>query len=1074
MNRGDSPMQAKAKRRQSDAKWRASVATCYDTLKYVVPNVKNMTKRKVSKALILQESEKHIKELEAAVIHLLETESKKNGKAVFWEEDSVWSPCTLEKLRQDFAQKQQNIFHMAVNGRRCYNLLQDIKEEVFAMEAEPSRLAVLDEHSQAMSSLLAKLHTLKASHSFREGAHPIQRINLVVTGAGTGSQQKKGAEILQNQNQMEKKVLHSKDTISPQAAIKVTPKACHALESTPVLPKAHPISHCDDKLSTSFSDISTGFSSEIKNFSPKSEKGDCKKITGIPAKPGGSSKAFATYNLSNNQFNSSSSKSHSQQNSVKESFHGNLQLKASSSSAIENTRRLKIHIEYVNGNFYLVSGNKNSTIHLIKTSSSATVGARSMQSKQCAAMEENEQEQEVPSMKLPLKRPVEDEQVESSNSLHHTALTGIKKLSTDANCIKQEIQAPYATTSNVCSMSDVHSETDFCSDQKCKMGLFTVSVSSAHTQKKTLNQAEKSLPNSYDIKEEIVETHTPQNTQDPLLSSLAISKPDDSTPLFMRTENDMVIKRPPKLGTARKKLNFGVSYSTTPDKHDSLNSAGKACFSAGGFTPVKLPNEFGMVPDEDGNSMGSLISPWKIVDSPSYAQHISSQNCMASSPMLDLDNSLMCLETIDTMDLDKELDYKPDKVHRIADKATSYGEKTIKRKVSIETPEGCFRHQPKCRRKLEKFYGGTTPLDLEKQDINAISPDYQSVPDIYKFDNENTLKSETPVDHFDYIQNYEKKLRQSSFKDTKELSDQLEENHVVPDSYTKSNRCENKSYDLPRLLCVEPSPSPGNCIFYSSNACDDFDGYYYYYRLMSHQLRQVGSSPANDTNSQETSRTELTSPAVASKIAHMWSCLPPHDKLTMATLASLEQRQSDRSSDSPSFESHQQDISQHQMFGFQENKFKVKQACNSSIPSYEDTFQEKLKLIPLLDFPYIDIGWLDNPSLANEREKSEDGQCKSSDAPNGLQVIRAKEQQLQSEQDNVSICRDLENLEEINVAKCLQSLQDDLKVPKIELEEGTHPEAYDMFKAEDALMLGELSPDLQEVEVLPLFDHTYD
>ena len=52
MNRIDSPLQAKAKRRQSDAKWRASVATCYDTLKYVVPNVKNMAKRKISKVIL--------------------------------------------------------------------------------------------------------------------------------------------------------------------------------------------------------------------------------------------------------------------------------------------------------------------------------------------------------------------------------------------------------------------------------------------------------------------------------------------------------------------------------------------------------------------------------------------------------------------------------------------------------------------------------------------------------------------------------------------------------------------------------------------------------------------------------------------------------------------------------------------------------------------------------------------------------------------------------------------------------------------------------------------------------------
>ena len=39
----------RAKRRQSDAKWRASVASCYDALKFIVPNMKKLSKRKISK-----------------------------------------------------------------------------------------------------------------------------------------------------------------------------------------------------------------------------------------------------------------------------------------------------------------------------------------------------------------------------------------------------------------------------------------------------------------------------------------------------------------------------------------------------------------------------------------------------------------------------------------------------------------------------------------------------------------------------------------------------------------------------------------------------------------------------------------------------------------------------------------------------------------------------------------------------------------------------------------------------------------------------------------------------------------
>ena len=37
------------RRKQSDAKWRASVASCYETLKLIIPNVANMSKRKASK-----------------------------------------------------------------------------------------------------------------------------------------------------------------------------------------------------------------------------------------------------------------------------------------------------------------------------------------------------------------------------------------------------------------------------------------------------------------------------------------------------------------------------------------------------------------------------------------------------------------------------------------------------------------------------------------------------------------------------------------------------------------------------------------------------------------------------------------------------------------------------------------------------------------------------------------------------------------------------------------------------------------------------------------------------------------
>ena len=42
----------RTRRRQSDAKWRASVATCYETLKFIIPNGRTLPKRKASKVII--------------------------------------------------------------------------------------------------------------------------------------------------------------------------------------------------------------------------------------------------------------------------------------------------------------------------------------------------------------------------------------------------------------------------------------------------------------------------------------------------------------------------------------------------------------------------------------------------------------------------------------------------------------------------------------------------------------------------------------------------------------------------------------------------------------------------------------------------------------------------------------------------------------------------------------------------------------------------------------------------------------------------------------------------------------
>lgn len=58
--RGQAPI--RTRRRQSDAKWRASVASCYETLKFVIPNKDALPKRKTSKVrtFVEENSNSHV------------------------------------------------------------------------------------------------------------------------------------------------------------------------------------------------------------------------------------------------------------------------------------------------------------------------------------------------------------------------------------------------------------------------------------------------------------------------------------------------------------------------------------------------------------------------------------------------------------------------------------------------------------------------------------------------------------------------------------------------------------------------------------------------------------------------------------------------------------------------------------------------------------------------------------------------------------------------------------------------------------------------------------------------------
>ncbi|XP_046580775.1 uncharacterized protein LOC124288308 [Haliotis rubra] len=141
MKRGANSM--RVRRRQSDAKWRASVSSCYDTLKFVIPDSCNLPRRKFSKALILQETAKHIKTLEEAVSTLLTQEAKLLNKSVLWKTGKQWTPATLAHIRKEFEEQQGQLFEQSTQGRRRYSMLADIEEQILHMSVDPSNVTVI-------------------------------------------------------------------------------------------------------------------------------------------------------------------------------------------------------------------------------------------------------------------------------------------------------------------------------------------------------------------------------------------------------------------------------------------------------------------------------------------------------------------------------------------------------------------------------------------------------------------------------------------------------------------------------------------------------------------------------------------------------------------------------------------------------------------------------------------------------------------------------------------------------------------------------------------------------------------
>ncbi|GFO05933.1 hypothetical protein PoB_003243800 [Plakobranchus ocellatus] len=1070
MNRGSSPLQAKAKRRQSDAKWRASVATCYDALKYVVPNVKNMAKRKISKALILQESERHIKELETTIIQLLETESKKRGKTVLWKEGPNWTQCTLEKLRMDFSEKQQRVFHMAAHGRRCYNLLQDIKEEVFAMEADSSRLVVLPEKVVAASSTKANVKN-KLKEGPARGVQPAQKINLVLSGPSlTSKQQRKMAVFKMKASSFEADatITTAEEVLSITSSLFSKPLSGSVMTlstdqtSLPACTKAAKIMPnfltLPYQICGTVSATNKGKSTNRNTICSK----NCKNSPECQTK---SSKSISTLGLSNKYNNPPSSCSH--HNGQRDSnLHNKLEHYAAGASKEKDneTRKLKIHIENVKGDFYIISEPNSSTIHLVKATSPAAENNSVIHPTQ-TSFSEMGNEQEVPSMKLPLKLPkgLGQEDVHCQRNSQGPK-AGVREVPKD---IRPETLSSYTSAEvNDRDYGDSIKHDSCETVPENKEGMFTVIVSCPSAQTHTPNQESKNFLAASDVKIETPINYTPQNHQDPLLSSLVTPKPDDSTPLFMRAENDMVIKRPPRLGTARKKLNFGF----TPDKHES-SSLGKMHSSVEGFIPVRLPDEFCMLPDGDETSFSSLASPWKIVDNPFLENRMSSQDYMDSTTMLDLHDNLMCMETMDTMDLDDgSVDH-----HDLG---------------SPDSPVPGVRAPLKCRRKLDNFYDEARSNWEEYQlDSGTITVsdlnDCQSVPDIDSSIKREVCCESERTDKADHARDNASDEARGTCPDSDMLKAEItfieEEIHVVPD-FDESHKNNNQN-----VAKAEPS-SPIHSVFYSNNDCDDFDGYYYYYRLISQQLKQDsksstsgfsgirseiegGSTYKQSTATLTPAHHSSSSDTVAAKVAHMWSRLPVQDKITMATLANLEQKQGQDGKNSSLQRYHTNAKNQ---------RYTVQNHSVSSGSRF-DTFKkcEDVLQSNSLDNPHLNLLdkdgnhnnflGLEEPSLNfSEQESPQDKVSSFYNRQSGFLNTFLSPGLNQS---CMAAMDDLEDFE--SVQENFQSCQGNSEKPRNEQVFKNSMKTFLLPPSEEPLVLGELSPDLQDVEVQPLIDHTY-
>ncbi|XP_076114690.1 uncharacterized protein LOC143082740 [Mytilus galloprovincialis] len=141
MRRESLPM--RVRRRQSDAKWRASVATCYETLKHVIPDCDKISKRKISKALILQETEKHINNLENVLSDILSDKARSRGKVVLYQTEQGLVEANMADVQQDLVLKQQNMYLHNFGQRKRSNIPSDIETGIINLRSTYCPLTVL-------------------------------------------------------------------------------------------------------------------------------------------------------------------------------------------------------------------------------------------------------------------------------------------------------------------------------------------------------------------------------------------------------------------------------------------------------------------------------------------------------------------------------------------------------------------------------------------------------------------------------------------------------------------------------------------------------------------------------------------------------------------------------------------------------------------------------------------------------------------------------------------------------------------------------------------------------------------